>query len=144
MNILSNTSKTVIFKSDQGWFDRDHPNTFYSSRRAARAARRGRKGLTNISQIPMSTPVRKTTSLQDRARIRLRFLGVDDTDIEKIVPFFGYNASVSYGHMRVAGATHDEALEVIGYGFPDVSLEYGKKRQSGMNHADALLVAFDG
>ena len=144
MNILSNTSKTVIFKSDKGWFDRDEPNTFYSSRRAARAARRGRKGLAVISQIPMSTPVRKTTSLQDRAKARLQFLGVADADIDQIVPYFGYNASVSYGHMRAAGATHDEALEVISYGFPDVSLEYGKVRGRGMNHADALSVAFGG
>lgn len=138
MNIISSTAKMAVFKSDQGWFDRDEPNIFYSTRSQARGVRRTRL---NGTMATASKPAVNT--LQERAASRLRSMGVNDAYVNEVVPSFGYNASVSYGHMVAAGATHDEAIEVISLGFPDVSLSYGQKRQRGMNHTDALILALD-
>jgi hypothetical protein len=163
--ILSNPGKTAIFKTVDGWFDKDNPTVFHATRWQARVARSTRKNGNGVSPVTALTynsdgsvtrasAMRSTlravtpaqpaiTSLQERAAARLRSMGVDDADINEVVPSFGYNAAVSYGHMRLAGATHDEALEVISLGFPDVSLSYGQKRHRGMNHTDALVIALD-
>ena len=158
MNIISSTAKTAILKSDQGWFDRDQPNTFCSTRSQARSMRRTRLSTSmpamllsynSDGSVTKAQAVRRTLrsvappTLQERAAARLRSMGVNDTDISEVIPSFGYNASVSYGHMRITGATHAEALEVISLGFPDTSLSYGQKRQRGMNHTDALILALD-
>jgi hypothetical protein len=151
MNILSNPSKTVIFKTANGWFHKGDPNTFYPNRRLAREARRalgvGRKKRTATVRVKDSTATivanKKGTPLEERAFRRMKELGVAPLDAINIVPFYGYNASVSYAHMRAAGATHDEAKQVIDYADPDVSRLYGAQRASGLNHADALKIAFD-
>lgn len=142
MNIISSAAKTAVLKSNQGWFDRDDPTVFHTTRSQARLVRRSRVSGT-MTSTSTPTPKRQVSTLQERAVARLRSMGVEDTYIDKVVSSFGYNASVSYGHMMTAGATHDEALEVISFGFPDVSLSYGQKRQRGMNHLDALHVALD-
>lgn len=158
MNILSNTSKTAIFKTDEGWFDRDVPNVWHSTRSLARFMRRTRLNTSTSAtllsynddgSVTKTQVVRRTlrsvtpATLQERAAARLRSMGVDDVEIAEVVQSHGYNASVSYGHMRIAGATHDEALEVIALGFPDTSLSYGQKRFRGLNHTDALILALD-
>lgn len=160
MNIISSTAKMAVFKSDQGWFDRDEPNNFYPTRWQARVARATRKGGNSASPVTLlnyssngsvqrTQAVRRTlrsvtpATLQDRAVARLRSMGVAEVEIDSVVNSHGYNASVSYGHIRMAGATHDEALEVISLGFPDTSLSYGQKRFRGLNHTDALILALD-
>jgi hypothetical protein len=153
---------TRLKRTPQGWVDLDNPTNVYGSRRQARDARR--RGSSSISAIVASasattlgqtqtsqaaqaltiTPAPGSsdsylTSLQARLLDRLTTRqGVDLTDALSVITSNGYNKAASYGHMRQAGATHDEALAVINLDSPGVSQAYGLHRALGYNHADAL------
>jgi len=125
------------------------PGIIYTQRQDARDARRARlQGRNSVvirngvlmSQSPPMTP------LQTRALQRIFALVpgfASPTEAEEVVTSCGYNASVSYGHMRKAGATHNEAFEVVDIGSPSISLRYGELREWGFNHPDALARARD-
>jgi hypothetical protein len=82
------------------------------------------------------------TSLRRRAFHRLtRDFRIDTVAASIAVSAFGYNAAVSYGHLRQAGATHNEAMEVISKGDPKFSLRYGELRAAGEAHVNAKALA---
>jgi hypothetical protein len=151
--------ETKIFKSTSGWYDVDNPTVFHPTRDICRLARKAdRKVLpTAIGTITMpvyASPPAVTvktrpatpslTSLQNRLMDRLTLQqGVGEFDALAVITTFGHNAAASYGHMRAAGATHNEALDVISLGVPDLSLAYGLARFAGLDHADALKEAWD-
>jgi hypothetical protein len=163
-------AKTQISRTPYGWVDNDNPTQFYASRRAARAARQasliaqGKTAhLRSISKpksqtltVPKTAPqplpnvtvinttVNNLSSLQDRLYDRLtNRQGVSAADAFDVITGNGYNKAASYGHIREAGATHEEALDVVNLELPDVSLAYGLARAAGTDHADALQEALN-
>lgn len=153
---------TKIAKTDNGWIDKDRPNIFHTVRREARAARRAARSIHGFfkKSAPKTSVINATvfgmkdavtnqpvgqiilTGLQQRLYDRLTTKqGVSADDALEVVCANGYNKAASYGHMRVAGATHSEANIVIGLNSAAISLEYGLHRQDGMNHTDALAEA---
>lgn len=141
--------ETKIFKNTNGWYNVEKPGVYHATRDAARAARKAT--ITNTYVAAHTTPVipdnaqastfapRGLSELRQRLFDRLtKRQGVDPVDALSVITSNGHNAAASYGHMREAGATHDEALSVIWRGSPSVSLAYGHHRAYGYNHADAL------
>lgn len=152
--------ETKIKRCPQGWFDVDHPTTFYRTRAEVRDVRRsGASSLpSRVAAVPRTATVPNVTvinvnvspgattddltSLEYRLFDRLIYdQGVSETDALSIITNNGYNAAASYGHMRAAGANHFEAEFVIGLGSPDASLAYGQARANGLDHIDALKEA---
>lgn len=153
---------TRLKQTPQGWVDLDNPTTTYPSRRLARLGRRrNRSGSTPVAtptatatattqalsqtsqaltiQPQPDSPDSALTSLQVRLLDRMtQWQGVDLVDALSVITSNGYNAAASYGHMREAGATHDEAVEVISKGSADISLAYGLARAAGYNHDYSL------
>lgn len=132
-----------VFKSKDGWFYIGEPKVFYTSRAKAREGRRAavlrRKGIT---QVPNAPSFNNLTSLQQRALRRitqLNGLTLDPEEVHDIITANGYNAAVSYGHMRKAGATHVEALEVLQRQDPAFSVRYGIARAQGSTHRGAMF-----
>ncbi len=136
---------TKIQKTTLGWIDVDIPTSYYRARRQARDARRLRvAGYIPTASIVASQRKTGLSSLQQRLYDRLTTQqGVTVSDAYDVVTSYGYNAAASYGHMREAGATHEDALTVIDLGLPSVSVEYGQHRAAGYDHADALGFALD-
>lgn len=148
------------------WIDVDNPTVTHSARRLARQARRNRLGTglpSQVTSVPrVDTSVAKPkdgltitpapgapgsllTGLQARLLDRLtNQQGVDLTDALQVITSNGYNKAASYGHMRAAGASHNEAVIVIDLDMPDVSRCYGIARANGENHADAIKGALAG
>ena len=154
-------AKTKITQTPQGWIDDDDPTVFHPNRRAARVARyralvaKGKtahlrsKPSTSANTYKIATPlapnvtgITNLSSLQNRLMDRLtQRQGVALADAMSVITGHGYNAAASYGHMREAGANHNEALIVIDLGSPDVSVAYGRARATGYNHTYALQKA---
>ena len=98
--------------------------------------------VSGIHDFIQSVTKPKLTSLQSKLLNRLHnSQNVNYNDAEFIVTHFGYNAAASYGHMRVAGATHDEAYLVVSLNNPHVSVTYGLLRAQGEDHISALREA---
>lgn len=149
---------TKVKKTQNGWIDVDEPNKTFGARRQARDFRRYRLTGTTPTKTVKSTPTPATPVTPDpvaklqaglsklQARLLTRMTlrqGVFQSEALEVILDNGYNAAASYGHMRVAGATHDEALIVIGVGLPDVSLAYGIARARGKDHTAALREALN-
>lgn len=138
---------TKIEKWATGWVDVDVPGEVHRTRAEARAARRARKqGRVTAKGQLLLLPVSRLTSLprglENKLRSQLTVRGVADVQIDEMLASgLGYNAIASYGHMRQAGATHDEAKEVVERGEPHVSLNYGHARAAGLDHDAALSVS---
>lgn len=153
---------TKISKTVNGWIDNDNPGVFYPVRRLAREARRLARGVTTTTTRarrprPIGQPRPSTvavgpgatttpvtlTSLQQRLYDRLTGpQGVSAAEAQEVILANGYNKAASYGYMRAAGATHDEAKAVIAYESPTVSLAYGIARAQGKDHNDAFNEAY--
>lgn len=157
---------TKIRKTTTGWIDVDVPTQPYAARWQARKARRDRLAgaptlptrvtslptvrdrLAGTVTVPTSTtpsvaPSTSTLSpLQQRLYDRLtQRQGVSAADAYDVVVNNGYNKAASYGHMRSAGATHEEALEVVDLDSPSISLSYGLARFAGLGHTAAFVEA---
>ena len=146
--------KTVILHDTNGWYDSTvdaGSRQYFASRRLARIDRRARlfpngKPTKNVKRrkfsylsSPAQVDPHALTKLQERALKRLVLdLNIDSTEAEKVVRKYGYNAAVSYGHIRRFGATEAEAMTVIDLQNADISLTYSARRQYGYNHTDAL------
>ncbi len=136
--VLSNTMHATVFKTTQGWYDKDNPTVFYKTRKGARLARQAsrRKAFSTMPATPTPSPF---NSLQLKLLRRLTGKqGVPVAEAVEIVHDYGHNTAASYGHMRAAGATHDEAKAVIAHCDPDLSLRYGQRRAQGLSHTGAL------
>ena len=138
--------KRVPVGNDYKWIDVDVPSNFYDARWQARDARRGAvahhaRPRTYAVSTPPASPT-GLTSLQQRLYDRLTATqGVSASDAHDVITSHGYNAAASYGYMRAAGATNEEALAIIDRGNPQVSLTYGRLREVGHNHAASLATA---
>jgi hypothetical protein len=135
-----------VYKTSDGWIDEDdsHAGPF-KTREAARRARRLR--LVGYPDATISYSVKTSqgygvivanlTPLQKRAIARCVSMGVDENEAETVALTNGYNATVSYGHIRQAGATDMEARQIIAHQDAKISLEYGTARGIGFDHPEA-------
>lgn len=152
--------ETKIFKNSSGWYDVDNPTVFHPTRERCRDARKAArkvipasgtftttlpKPVTPVVSVQARPATPSLSSLQNRLMDRLTLnQGVGQFDALAVITTFGHNAAASYGHMRAAGATHNEALSVISLGDPDLSLAYGLAREDGLDHDLSLNAALRG
>ena len=87
-------------------------------------------------------PTPPMTGLQRKLFSRLTTeQGVSSEDAKLVVTTLTYNKAASYGYMRAAGATHDEAYSVVERGVPALSINYSKLRAAGNSHDMAVKLA---